>query len=419
MSASIRDLCIPIAIRNFVFSGSRLGSYLEVAIEPTHSNTGVLRGLAIEELSNMALRCFQKDEILNCDGYSSSSPMSIGLRCALASILGLITATRNRLYDKSILPIYKSKLPVISVGNLTVGGNGKSPFIRYLAKGLIEKGIRPAIVLRGYGGKSKGPELVTGQSTASQVGDEALEHYLALGGYGLTIVVARKRALGAQLLEKRELADVILLDDGFQHRALARDLDIVLFNSTDSAGTGLLVNERLLPHGRLRESVDLAIERIDILVETCRTVEVGETDISISRRMHQFSGLPVVMQRIKASGFCELFGGKTYPTDHLLSKEIIAVGGLANNQPFFSMLEALGCKITDKYSYRDHYPYTKDDYISWCKKGLPIVCTAKDAVKLKDFVSERDPVFVLIVDSTIEDPAEREVFWNSVRKVIR
>ena len=181
----------------------------------------------------------------------------------LSAIYNLLTKVRNLLYDKGILSSYKSNLKVISVGNISVGGTGKTPLVIYLSKILKDKGYKPVVLSRGYKGSIKGPHLITDTNTYHEVGDEPL---LIKNLASVPVVIAKKRVKGAKIIEELKLGDIIILDDGFQHRALKRDLDIVCIDASSEESVSKFFTDKLMPAGRLRESRASGLKRANAVV---------------------------------------------------------------------------------------------------------------------------------------------------------
>lgn len=144
-------------------------------------------------------------------------------------LYGVASSVKNHLYDTGVLSQYTTSIPVICVGNITVGGSGKSPVVQMIVSKLLSQGKRPVILSRGYGGSERGPIEVKEEHLASAVGDEPLMHKKHFR-QTVSVVVARKRAHGAQFIEEKSLGDIIVLDDGYQHRALNRAVNILLID---------------------------------------------------------------------------------------------------------------------------------------------------------------------------------------------
>ena len=155
-----------------------------------------------------------------------------------SSIYDAITRVRNFAYDRGWLEVYRSPLKVISVGNITAGGNGKTPLCLLIVKELRNAGFSPVILTRGYGGSTKSVKKVTEEDGPAEVGDEAVMLFRRTGG---PVVIGANRVQAVKMIESERLGDIVLLDDGFQHRRLARDVDIVTINvGSDEAVMGFL-----------------------------------------------------------------------------------------------------------------------------------------------------------------------------------
>ncbi len=263
---------------------------------------------------------------------------------------------------RSVLP----PAPLISVGNITVGGSGKTPFVLWLGAELNQRGFSPVILCRGDGGRLRQPRLVQPDDDPGEVGDEAL---LMAQASGLPVVAGRDRVSGARLAAG--CGDVIVLDDGFQYRQLARDCDIVL---VPAEGVG---NGHLLPAGPLREPVS-ALGRADLIV---RTGKGPATPLGDGRewRWQPHPGQPE-----------QISGPKTPPPDHAL-----AVCGIARPERFTTTLETQGIHVSQTLSFPDHHRYTPKDVERMLAFRLPVIVTGKDAVKLRRLWPENVPLWVL------------------------
>lgn len=277
------------------------------------------------------------------------------MRRILSGIYRIITNSRNRLYDTGNLTIRRAAVPVVSIGNVEVGGTGKTPFTIALARVLVANGYRPVIVTRGYKGRLKGIVHVSPDHDFHDVGDEAL--FMARTS-GVPVVKSPDRFRGA-LYAKRELeADLVLLDDGFQHRRCHRDLDIVLVS-------GDISREELLPAGRLREPAE-SLKRADIVVYT-----KGATGGDIRAEL-------VPLALLDGSG-------RVHGLSLLERKRVLAVCGIAGPAHFIASLQKLGARV-DGMAFRDHHAYTSRDIEEIKARAQDhdlIVTTEKDMVRLK------------------------------------
>ena len=267
---------------------------------------------------------------------------------------------RNYLYDRGILKIHRAGVPVISVGNLSVGGTGKSSLTAYLA-GELSKRLRVCILLRGYRRRSRGTLVVSEwgdlRAGVEEAGDEAYMFGKLLKN--VLVIVSENRAEGARLAENMG-AQIIILDDGFQHRGLYRDLDIVLIRKRD-------ITDRVLPFGRLREPLS-SLKRADAVVLSYQEVDPFDFsfgDRPVFKMMRRFTGL--VDQDLKRYGFEVLEG-----------KRVVAFAGLGDNEQFFKALERLGISPIKTFSFRDHHDYRNFKIA----KDYVYLTTLKDLFKL-------------------------------------
>ncbi len=324
---------------------------------------------------------------------------------------------RNAAFDLGLLREYDCPVPVICVGNVTAGGSGKSPLAHMLAEELLRRGSKPVILSRGYGGKLPGPHIVTSADTAEAVGDESLMHRVLLDRVspegGASVVIAKRRAVGARFIAESNLGDVIILDDGFQHRWLARDLNLLLLDDSNATRRNLWRNGKLLPEGRLRESLSSALRRTDAVVLVQRgtitqtTTSTDCKDIFVGKK-HQ--PVPCFELSLSPSHFSDLFSEEEVSLDSFATQRGVAVTAIAYPESFFGLLEECGILLEQKHSFLDHHLFSWQDWESIRGQansdcGL-IFTTAKDAVKVKPFVKESGTVFVLNLKPRISNPAE-------------
>lgn len=288
---------------------------------------------------------------------------------------------RNLLYDRGILSVKKLPVPVISVGNLSVGGSGKTSLVRFLSQEL-GRTLRVAVVMRGYKRKSKGTVLVSEwgriRTDLWRSGDEA--YLLARQLKNTSVVVSESRFEGGLFAVKELGAQVIILDDGFQHRRLFRDIDIVLLRQRD-------LQDRPIPAGLLREPLR-NLERADAIVLAYQEIEPFEFGIGekpVFRMFREFTGL--INSRFEA-----------VPLEEIKDKEVIAFAGLGSNEQFFKILERLGFKLKKRLSFRDHYHY-RDFRL---EKDMTYITTPKDMVKLPPSENLYALDFSLRVDGLLE-----------------
>ena len=341
----------------------------------------------------------------------------------LASIYGLSCRLRIFLYEKGVLPRKRAGCYVISIGNLTVGGTGKTPFTIYLAEKWKEKGYTIGIVSRGYGGNYrerrnlalqglfyKEPVVLVSDGTTllekvASVGDEP--YLMAERLNGVPIVVSADRFKGCQWLIEHFKVDVILLDDGFQHLRLHRDLNLLLVDATNPFGNGCL-----LPRGSLREPVS-EVRRADLVIFT--RSENGSDATEWISEIERF-GRPCLRSTFQPTRLIQLNTGLVRPLSDLKNRPVLSFCGIGNPDSFVHLLTLLGAEIKERMVFRDHYSYQASDWAKIKKKvaetGVQwVVTTEKDAVKIKDFLPADFEIWVLRVEVAFREGAEK---WESL-----
>lgn len=281
-------------------------------------------------------------------------PSGIVLR-PLSGLFGVLVALRRSLYKHGVLPSYGVGLPVVVIGNLTVGGSGKTPFTLWLAKELRQLGITPGIVLRGYGAREQQARLVTRASSYEEVGDEAL---LLARRSGCPVAVGTDRVAAARLLVEQGV-DLILADDGLQHLRLKRHFEIVVIDGQRRFGNG-----RLLPAGPLRESV-----------ERLRSVNA----VVVNGAAGRDNELSFALRADEASS---LISSATRPLKDFVMTPVHAVAGIGNPERFFRMLESFGLDIM-RHAFPDHHAFRREEVKF--TDDLPVLMTEKDAMRCERF----------------------------------
>lgn len=320
------------------------------------------------------------------------------IKTLLAWIYGGVTALRGYLYDNRILRSYKSSLKVVSVGNVTAGGNGKTPLCLLLVEEMSKRGHRPVVLSRGYGGTLRGPHMVALSDEPRQVGDEPA----LLAQLGCSVCISRSRVAGVRMLEQLGRFDLVILDDGLQHRALERDVDIISIFAGSERSIVEFVRGKLLPAGMFRERRQRALARASLAIVSQRAVVPrGEpppaTDSRILRLLPE--RLAVFTSHLEPLGVLALDGG-----GEIASQLVHACTAIANPEGFFLSLERLGFAVDAKVSFPDHHDFTEAELRELLAKypERPFVCTAKDAVKISRLTREvRSRFYVLQVRATI------------------
>jgi tetraacyldisaccharide 4'-kinase len=301
-------------------------------------------------------------------------------------LYGVAVWVRNKLYDWQIFKTHAPGVPIISVGNLSVGGTGKTPMTEYLLRYLLAHRVNPAYLSRGYGRKTKGYiRLDAAQHNAQQVGDEALQ--VARKFPAIPVAVCENRVAGVhQLLQGNDIGCVIL-DDAFQHRRIGRQLDVVMIDANR-----LPWKDALLPAGTLREPYR----------------NLGRANLVVVNKVRNLGAIPYIKQRLHKHGhqvcFAQLkpqrlvsFGGiDVIGLDQLKNRNCIVFSGLGNNEVFYEDVRAAGLKIVKKYPFTDHHVFTEKEIKTITRhyryltnqdvfEAQPVIITTeKDFNRLKD-----------------------------------
>ncbi|MBN1382092.1 MAG: tetraacyldisaccharide 4'-kinase [Deltaproteobacteria bacterium] len=314
----------------------------------------------------------------------------------------LLVEVRNSLYDRSVLKQKHLPCKVISVGNITVGGTGKTPMTILLAKLLKDAGFRPAILSRGYRGKnSSGVNVVSdGQRVlmnADEGGDEPL--LIAHTCPDIPVITGPKRHLTGRFAVEHFGVDILVLDDGFQHRRLFRDIDIVLVDAQRPFGNGFL-----LPRGPLRET-KTALRRADIIVKT--EVEASTAVTQNGRCLRPDNHIRDVFRgQREPREFIERKSGQSLLPVDWRDKKVCAFAGIAVPDSFKKTLEKIGVDVTAWLTFPDHHRYTYND-IKEIKRLArqadvdAVVTTEKDGVKLSGYPEFLADIYLLKIEMTI------------------
>lgn len=292
---------------------------------------------------------------------------------------------RTGLYAVGALKRRKVGAKVVCVGNITAGGTGKTPAVLLAADTLRKRGHEVAILSRGYGRTAKATDvsvLIDGRDTDwRECGDEPWMIHQSLKGQGVPVLVCSDRAKSGALAVEVYGSRVLILDDGFQHHKLHRDLDVVLVNARDPFG-----GRRLLPLGDLREPVS-ALKRASMVVIThADRVTSAELDRLRSDIDAVHPGVPVLESAHKADHLLDVKTEAKLPLSRLKDKAVVALSGIGDPLSFEAQLEGLGASVAQSWRYPDHHPYTASELKSLedLRGGLPLVTTHKDFVRLPD-----------------------------------
>ena len=295
-----------------------------------------------------------------------------------------IVQLRNALFDRKVFKSWPSPIPVVSIGNLSAGGTGKTPLVDLVVKYYLSIGCKPAIVSRGYLRESKGVQLVSdGQKiilSSREAGDETA--MLAWNNPDALVIVAEKRKDAVSYILNRfakRLPGVIILDDAFQHRAIQRNLNIAVINTAEP-----YTKAKMLPEGRLREPLK-NLSRADLIILNKIT---DEEQAGIIMKEVEKTGLPVVKARVK-NGELICFSGTLATSDEApLPKSLnaLAFAGIASPQNFLDSLQKEGVNVAAHRFFRDHEPFSakKLQLVNREaeKKGLSLITTEKDYFRM-------------------------------------
>jgi tetraacyldisaccharide 4'-kinase len=321
---------------------------------------------------------------------------------ALEPLYALGSGLFHGLHDRGVVSPARLPAPVVSVGNLTVGGTGKTPAVLELCRAARSRGLRPAVLTRGYGGKGRGVLRAGawphGRATAEEAGDEALLLSRALPQ--VPVVVGKRRAEeGRALLESGERVDLFVLDDGFQHRRLHRDRDLILLDLVDPLGNG-----HLLPAGSLRES-PRGLGRADHVLVTG-----GDPGEPVSPRVRDLLGglgaePPCTRAWYRTVGVRPLCAEGPGP-ESLAGRDVVSVAAIARPERFRAQLAREGAAVRQAVTFRDHHRFTRAEIGDLERRarvdGAALVTTAKDAVRLEGQVDPGAGWLVLDVELEVE-----------------
>lgn len=309
--------------------------------------------------------------------------MTEGLRMLLgpaAMLYKSIVQTRNRCFEHGLLKAWHAPFPVVSIGNITAGGTGKTPLAHWIINYYRSTGQKPALLSRGYGRSTKGVVVVSDGlallRNSREAGDETA--MLAAKNPGIIVVAAERRKEGAALIAEHfsgRIPSVLVLDDAFQHRQIARDLDIVVINAAER-----YFDAAMLPQGRLREPL-ANISRADLAVLTKITDKSVADTIAGDLKGY---GIPVVQSRTSAGALVPFRTGAL--KKNLYGCRVLAFAGIGSPEGFISSLEEKGAVVASHRFYRDHEPYTREKLLPLLeearKKELIPVTTEKDYYRM-------------------------------------
>ncbi len=300
----------------------------------------------------------------------------------LSAVYGGIIEIRNLYYNNHFLPVERLPKPTISVGNISAGGTGKTPVVGFIAQYIDKMGKKVAILSRGYGRQTKSTVLLSNNNLHrvpySRSGDEP--RLLAQKLRNGFVVIDGNRIRGGKLAIKKNAPDFFILDDGFQHRRVYRDLDIVTMDATDIWGGGFM-----LPAGKLREPLS-QLRRADLIWIT-KTDQAASSLAEIKREIRKKIKKPLIFSEHSPKKVCSFYDQTSYRLHELKGKKVVAFCGIADHNSFKNTLLQLGTEILVFQRFRDHHRFRPGEIskllkIKECKKADWLITTEKDAVRI-------------------------------------
>ncbi|MTD40524.1 tetraacyldisaccharide 4'-kinase [Erwinia sp. CPCC 100877] len=293
--------------------------------------------------------------------WAGRSPLWL-LLLPFSLLYGLISGVRRLGYRLGWSKVWKAPVPVVVVGNLTAGGNGKTPVVVWLVEQLQQRGIRPGVVSRGYGGKAASyPLLLTPQTSSAEAGDEPVLIYQRTG---VPVAVAPVRSQAVQaLLALATPPQIIITDDGLQHYALARDKEVVVVDGIRRFGNGWW-----LPAGPMRERAG-RLKSVDAVIANGGQPRPGE-----------------IAMRLVPGEAVNLRSGERRAAREL--SDVVAMAGIGHPPRFFATLEECGVTPVKTLALADHQPLSEAQVSGFCLPGQTLLMTEKDAVKCRSFARE-------------------------------
>jgi tetraacyldisaccharide 4'-kinase len=325
-------------------------------------------------------------EILNKQYYEKSS--WILLLLPISFIYFVIISLRSWAYKVSILKTIKMDVPVVVIGNITMGGTGKTPLAIWLLEKLIKLGMKPGLICRGYNSNANSPQEVHTSSKVTNVGDEAL---MIKNRLDIPVFVGKKKVqTGKMLLESYPNVNILISDDGLQHLQLFRDFEIVVVDEFRYFG-----NEYLIPAGPLRDGIS-RVEKVDaVVINRCSKKSLSEPRVVGQYEMICYGDI------LKNCLHSDQISDLNIISDE---KEIIAITAIGNPERFFEKLNKEGLNFKRKI-FNDHHLFTESDFSDYV--DMKIVMTEKDAVKCRTFAKEN--FWFLPIDAVVNEKLFKKI----------
>lgn len=336
------------------------------------------------------------------------SPLARALFYTPAKLYELAVRARIVAYERGLLKTYKLSAPVISVGNLSVGGTGKTPCVAFIARTLRDEGHGVAILSRGYKRQTRGRvEVSNGDEILCSPRESGDEPYLlAQSCPGVRVVVDEDRYAAGHWLERRTPISAFILDDAYQHLRLARDLNLLLIDATES-----LALAKMIPFGKLREPVN-GLRRADAVIVTRSDQPLNRTSLLETIEKHAWPNTPVFFAYHEMTRLRRLDNEESACIAELARTPIAAVSGIAKPDRFNEDLQRAGLRIVLRRDFEDHHSYTVEEFASIARaaqsaKAEAIIVTEKDAANLMAEAIRQSPLPVYA--ARIEFRCEEEV----------
>ncbi len=329
----------------------------------------------------------------------------------LSYLFCILVTIRARLYKWGIIKADELKCRVLCIGNITSGGTGKTPMVKLLAGKLASQGIAVAIVSRGYkGGSENKTQLVSNYKqilkTAAEVGDEP--YLLARQLPGIPVVVSKIRYRAGMYTYLKFKPQIIIMDDGYQHLKMRRQVNIMVIDATNPFGNGYL-----LPRGTLREPLR-ALERANIFL--INKTDLVEDIAPITAKLKKYNSTAAILTgKYQPINLTKLGDDDSYSLEWLRGRKMVCFCGIGNPDSFFSLLEKLGTDIAERIKFPDHYYYSAEDLKKIEDRVIyhraeALITTAKDAVRIIDNIPDSIPLLVLNIELRIsaeQDDADK------------
>jgi len=337
----------------------------------------------------------------------------------LSGVYFLLLSLRNFFYTVRILKSHdiKKEFPkagVIGIGNITVGGTGKTPWTIYLADRISKSGKKVAILSRGYGRKSFGQIILNEKNKCKktwwEVGDEP--YLMATKLNGIPIIVNSDRVEAGRWAIQNTQAEILILDDGFQNKSLKKNLEIVIIDATNPFG-----NFKLLPAGILREPIK-NLKRADLVI--LNKIDQSSSIDKLCSYLNDVSKTPVIESRYQESHFVDVFSEEILPIEKIRGRRILAFCGIANPDSFVETLKQSQILVVGTKFFPDHYLYKQKDLLELIEEGLNqkidfLVTTEKDKVRLPKIIL-KIPIYALIIEVKISKG--EEILEQKLREVL-